>query len=427
MEDRNVEVEFVSGAAGSGKTFEMKRRIAEDPHFGILTSTTGVSAINLDTVTVHSKLGFYDTDSLLDAYTSGKLQRRLRALHSEGYRRLVIDEVSMLHARQLDTLYLAINEVNVGSTFAALDPPLGLVLTGDFCQLPPVKGEWAFKAQCWPDFAAHTTRLTKIWRQADVGFLEALNLARSGDGVETAACLKHLNCNFSLGLDLNFDGTTIVAKNAEVDRYNNIRMAAIKEEPIKLVNTRWGLQLSDWKNIPETLTVKPTALVMLLANNKDEAGGFVYVNGDLAHVSAVEDFGEFKLIAMTLLRGDKKVAVGQITRQNLSKQEPSESMIAQARLNGDRDPYFDEQRNRWVLGEVCYWPMRLGYASTVHKSQGLSLDRVQIDCRDGFFGANNLAYVALSRARTVAGMRVVGSPEILARRINLDSEVKDWL
>jgi ATP-dependent DNA helicase PIF1 len=428
-----VEVEFLTGPAGCGKTFEMKRRIAENPSYGILTATTGVAAVNLDTTTVHSRLGYYDTESLLDAYTSGKLHRRLRWLHGEGFHRLVIDEVSMLHARQLDILYQAVHECNEGGEAKPLDPPLGIVITGDFCQLPPVKGEWAFKAECWPEFAMSTTRMAKIWRQADAGFLEALNLARSGQGIEANTRFRELGCNFALGLDLNFDGTTIVSKNAEVDRYNKIRMMGIREEPIVLQNTRWGFQLSDWKNIPDQLVVKPTALVMLLANASVD-GCFIYVNGDLAHViereCAVEtdDLALYDYIKVELLRNGSVQSIGQLTRQNLSKQAPTDEMVDECQLLYDRAPYFDEKRKRWVLGEVCYWPMRLGYASTVHKSQGLSLDRVQIDCRDGFFGAPNLAYVALSRARTIAGMRIVANgPDMLARRINLDPEVKEWL
>jgi hypothetical protein len=433
MSDNIVPVEFLTGAAGTGKTFEIKRRIAENPKYGQLASTTGVSAINLDTVTVHSKLGFYDTESLKDNYVSGRLHRNLRALHADGKHRLVIDEVSMLHAEQLDTIYEAIRESNIGGEFKALDPPLGLVLTGDFCQLPPVKGTWAFKANCWGEFAERTMRLTKIWRQADPVFLEGLNLARSGQGAEAAEVFRKGGANFTLGLDLQFDGTTITAKNSEVDRYNTIRLNSIAHKPIVLQNTRWGIPISEWKNIPEVLVVKPTALVMLLTNSRDEAGEFVYANGDLAHIIEVMDIGEVPQqqplgLAVRLMRNDTEHVVFPIVRQNLSKNEPTDSQIAQCRLiPGGREPYFDEQRKRWVLGEVTYWPMRLGYASTVHKSQGLSLDRVQIDCRDHFFGANNLAYVALSRARSLEGMRIVGMPPLLAKRVNVDPEVRKWL
>jgi hypothetical protein len=427
MSDHPVPCEFLTGSAGSGKTFQIKQRIAEDPRYGLLSSTTGVSAINLDTTTVHSQLGFYDTESLKDRYASGALHRRLRALHADGYRNLVIDEISMLHAEQLDLIHQAILECNLGGEKEALTPPLGLVLTGDFCQLPPVKGRWAFKAECWEHFAGSTTRLTKIWRQADQGFLDALNLSRKGDGLSAAAMFKSLGTEFSPGLDLKLEGTTIVAKNDEVDRYNYMRLSAITHKPITLHNTRWGIQTSDWKNIPDVLTVKPTALVMLLANTRDEDGAFLYANGDLAHITEVVDNNVCTGLQVCLVRNGSYHFVPRIIRQNLTKQSPDALTITQCKAQGGREPYFDEEKKRWVLGEVHYWPMRLGYASTVHKSQGLSLDRVQLDIRNGFFGAANLAYVALSRARTIQGMRVVGDPAMLARRIKIDSEVKEWL
>jgi ATP-dependent exoDNAse (exonuclease V) alpha subunit len=89
-------------------------------------------------------------------------------------------------------------------------------------------------------------------------------------------------------------------------------------------------------------------------------------------------------------------------------------------------PFYSWKRDRWVIGGVTYFPMRLGYASTVHKTQGLTLDRVQIDIRGGFFSQPNMAYVALSRVRTPEGMRIVGSPDLLAKKIRSDPAVVGW-
>src|ERR1700757_2022074 len=192
-----VHTEFVTGAAGTGKSFMMKKRIEDAPGSAILCATTGVSAVNMDTVTINSVLSYFDTSSLIDKYIRGYLHQRLRKLAASTHQPLsiVIDEVSMMHAEQLDTIYKAVQEVNEGDESAApLDYPLGLVLTGDFAQLPPVKGRWAFQADCWPQFQAHINRLTKVWRQSDPGFLEAVNAARRGDGPATAAKLKSLGC-----------------------------------------------------------------------------------------------------------------------------------------------------------------------------------------------------------------------------------------
>ena len=441
--DNQVRTEFVTGPAGSGKSFRFKSMIEEDPGCAILCATTGVAAVNLDTVTVHSVLGFSNTDTLIDKYVRGYIHQKLRALaQTNRPRSIVIDEVSMLHAEQLDTIYNAISEVNQGDDrHEPLKYPLGLTLTGDFCQLPPVpdkkmvggklvnvKPRFAFEADCWPEFAANITRLTKIWRQSDPCFLLAVNAARRGEGEVAASQLRSLNAQFSLAVDLNFDGTTIVAKNAEADRFNSQRLLKLTTPSFALEARRWGQQSPDWKNIPDRTILKPGALVMLLANKKygGAATPFQYVNGDLAHVieynpcAQLTDWqGEYEAAAVlvTSVRTGETFWVESIVRENVTKDEPEQGTLAT----------YDEERKHWIIGTVEWFPMRLGYCATVHKSQGLSLDRIQIDCRDGFFGAPSMAYVALSRARTVSGMRIVGGPELLSRRIKFNPAVRDWL
>jgi ATP-dependent exoDNAse (exonuclease V) alpha subunit len=89
--------------------------------------------------------------------------------------------------------------------------------------------------------------------------------------------------------------------------------------------------------------------------------------------------------------------------------------------------YFDYEDGKWVIGEIYYYPLRLAYASTVHKSQGLTLDRVQIDFINQFFGQPSMAYVALSRVRTAEGLRLVGTPKLLEERCNVARKVLRWI
>jgi hypothetical protein len=211
---------FLTGAAGTGKTYHLRRQIDENPNWGLLTATTGIAAVNLGpgVTTINSALGYFDSDSLNDAYRSGWLERRLHSI-AQQYRYLVIDESSMLSGRQLDLIYQATTAANSYG-----ESPLSLFLTGDFCQLPPVSEPWAFEAECWPMFEANTTRLTKVERQSDPKFLEALTFLRSGRGAETAEIL-HSTGVFERHLDNDFAGTTILPTNAEVDGY----MATILE------------------------------------------------------------------------------------------------------------------------------------------------------------------------------------------------------
>lgn len=428
-----IPVEFVTGPAGTGKTFLQQQVIRNNPSHGILCATTGVAAINLGSITLNSILRFFDTESLEDAYVRGRLQS-IMALLSRDARNLIIDEVSMLDADQLDLIYSSAVEV---AKYRTVLRPLGLILTGDFCQLPPVNAKWAFQAKCWPAFERHLTRLTTNHRQADPTFISALNEARAGRGGAAAELLQDAGAHFANRLDIDFQGTTIVAKNTEVERFNRVALGRVTGEDIPISATRWGKQRGEWiwkaakqTGIPDHSTVRINSLVMILANNPPE---FTYVNGDLGYVRGYEN-GEF---IIELLRNKSTVRVGKIERTLTQRNPPDHEVViprgvAEAMSLYQKNkplglPYYDHERHNWVIGSVTYFPLRAGYAVTVHKSQGLTLDRVQIDCREFFFGSPNMAYVALSRVRTPEGLHIVSPPEILARRIQVAPEVERWI
>jgi ATP-dependent DNA helicase PIF1 len=429
-----IPVQFITGSAGTGKTFRQQQLIAADPAYGILCATTGVAAINLGSITLNSILRYFDTESLEDAFVSGRLNTILAQLAREK-RNLVIDEVSMLDADQLDLIYEAAIQV---SKYRTLRHPLGIVLTGDFCQLPPVNAKWAFEAQCWPAFARHTTRLTQSYRQVDLKFIEALNHARAGRGASAAEMLYKSGVNFTNRLDTDFQGTTIVAKNSEVERYNRIALARVKGADIPIQATRWGKQRSEWiwkearqTGIPDRATIRVNSLVMILANDPPT---FSFVNGDLGYVRDYDAANEQFVIE--LLRNKALVRVGRIERTLAQRRAPAdfsdpwskEEAEEVARKNRPQElPYYDWEKRQWILGSITYYPLRAGYAVTVHKAQGLTLDRVQIDCREHFFGSPNMAYVALSRVRTPGGLYIVSPPEILSKRIKVAPEVAQWI
>jgi hypothetical protein len=142
-------------------------------------------------------------------------------------------------------------------------------------------------------------------------------------------------------------------------------------------------------------------------------------------------------IFVRLKRTGKVVAITRITRRNTQPEAPVNGMKPpvderhafemELRARQTGKAFYSWSEGKWVVGEITYFPLRLGYATTVHKSQGLTLDHVQIDCRDDFFGAPNMAYVALSRCRRPEGLRIVGTPELLAKRIRVAPEVMRWL
>ncbi len=528
--------EFLTGGAGTGKTHEIKRRMEEyanahpntDRAYGILAATTGIAAINLggDTTTINSVLRFFDTDSLEDAFNQGKLQQALKEV-SRKADNLIIDEISMMHARQLDIIWDALVEINQHEEVKERGG-LGLIITGDFCQLPPVpekdsktgksiEAKYVFEALCWKHFHQNITKLTKVWRQDDNEFIKALGYARGGDGTNCAMVLKnHKGVSWNEEIETNYDGTTIFSKNVEVDRLNQTRLRNLlhsNRKQFTVKSFRWGKQRGEWKNIPEVLECCEDAYVMILSNDSKQ-NGFRYANGTTGYIKTytpsrdeqeikkqIEDLGDDEVnldveeehtpntFTIRLKANNTEVEIGKICRQVTSKQHPDNlhkpeylsykefkeehdcdydederrlecscdngylcdylwstakqckfvyetkylAKMTEEHLPKDKEgkriwtTYYDYAEGRWVIGEIYYFPLRLAYASTVHKSQGLTLDKVQIDFVNAFFGQPSMAYVALSRVRSAEGLRIVGSPKLLEERCNVSRKVIKWI
>src|SRR5215472_3530138 len=278
-EEREPPCEFITGVAGSGKTFMVKKAVQDDPTYGVLSSTTGVSAVNLGAITVHSLLRYSTTQVLRDIWLQGRLTRTLHGI-AKRVRRLMIDEISMGSAQQLDIFYRAAKEVN---RYSDITEPFGITLVGDLLQLPPVNEPWCFKAECWPEFANNTTRLTKSYRQEEPEFVNALNLVRAGKGAEGAELLTKLGAKWESQIDTEFDGTSIFSMNDKVNRFNQIGLERVKGRQFIIESRRWGQQQHEWGfnhrhkewGIPPLGRLKIGAYVMVLSNAQD----FHYVNG----------------------------------------------------------------------------------------------------------------------------------------------------
>lgn len=426
---------YLCGPAGTGKT-TLARAIVDQHDGTVLAATTGIAAVNLgEGTTINALLGYFDTASLVEAYTSGYLHVRLRKLYKAGVTRILLDEVSMLDAVQLTCLTRALQEIaerrspdmetnDLMADSGVTDTPIALTLIGDFAQLPPVKCDFAFQSPVWPQYAAAAHTLTRIWRQTDPGFLTALQAARRGEADPVCA---YFAGRLATTLDLQFPGPTLFATNDEVARYNQLRLDQLPTPTITFASSRWGKAPGEWKQIPETVDLKVGALVMLLANVRyPDSEALLYANGDLGTITDIQVSGS--RVYVRLHRTEQEVCVDWVTRDHKVPLEPGRVSQLKAAGEADRIIRSPSGKAQWErVGQITYLPIRLAWGTTVHKSQGLSLDAVQVNTRAGFFRTPGLLYVALSRCRTAEGLRLIGSVDGLRARCVVDARVRGWL
>ena len=462
----------ISGTAGVGKTLVAQQIVKQHPGT-VLAATTGIASVNLgEGTTINALLKYFDTPSLLDAFEHGALQARINSLRRAGVRRILIDEKSMMSGEQLTMINRAVRECNEGGVYALEDvgagggdvgdeddsgkgkrrnkdlPPLGITLVGDFGQLPPVPDEdpktgkkkpiqYAFDSKEWPLYAEHTTTLTTIYRQDAQDFIAALHAVRKAD--VQAAVNFFTAPKFERAIDQDFNGTTIFAKNISVDRHNMLMLDKLVGAPLAVTAWHDRKQRGDWKQIPETLRLKEGALVMILANKRDymdehdTLGTIRYANGDLGILlGADEGTGDWYV---TLHRTGETVRVEPVTRENTIPLEVGRRKAMKEAFEADPPEgaapmslITDDGKGRMeIVGKISYMPLRAAYGCTVHKTQGLTLDNVQVNIRDWMFKTPGMLFVALSRARTAEGLRIVGDQRGFIERCRIEPRVQPWL
>ena len=376
---RNV---FLTGMAGTGKSTLLRGLIEERGSAVTITAATGIAALNVGGVTVHRWSGMMlgprsDQD---DEEYFRQLQHDHRFSVRAGFDRvrdcemLVIDEISMLSGRTLQFLDFLCRRLR------RCDEPLGgiqIVATGDFLQLPPVRKnpavpyDWAFLTQAWRDAAFAVIHLTKIHRQEEPDFTRALSAFRQGAirGAD-AGVLHRRVVSFP---DANI--TRLYTHNVQVDKWNAYRLGELPGEEV-ILDARLSGPDSQQQFLcnnlltPQQLVLKPGARVMFTVNNA-EVG---YVNGQVGVVGAV--------------------AAGRV----IVATEGST-------LDVPRFTWRYDERDK-TSAAFTQFPLRLSYALTIHKAQGLTLDSAYVDVRAA--REPGQAYVALSRVRTLAGLHLKG-------------------
>lgn len=375
---------FLTGMAGTGKSTTLRAFIRDSIKRVDVTAPTGVAALNVGGMTIHrfcgmmlgpqpgqSNEGYYEV-----------LRRDPRKSILAGFNRvrrcevLVIDEVSMLPGRQLDFVEFLFRRLR------GRDEAFGgcqVIATGDFLQLPPVRTkdsepyDWAFQSGAWEVAEFKTISLEIVRRQDEPAFVRALSEFRVGHvWGDTARLLQSRVRSFPpAGMPRLF------THNVQVDKWNSFQLSELPGEETILEAQQTGPEHQReflTKNLltPATLLLKPGAMVMFTVN-KNESGRRdpLFVNGQMGIVEEIQPEA-----VMVKSRGDV-LRVEPFTWRYDSN-DPEAATFAQ-------------------------FPLRLAWAMTIHKSQGLTLDSAYLDIRAA--REPGQAYVAVSRVRTLAGLQ----------------------
>ena len=372
---RNV---FLTGAAGSGKTHVLREYIAYlkdlDANIGI-TASTGIAATHMGGTTIHSWSGIGIRDSLSKSEIKEIAEKRQVRKTVQDASVLIIDEISMLHHFRLDLIDSVIREVkNCNESFGGMQ----VVFCGDFFQLPPVRKAggpetlFAYHSETWKNLNLKICYLSEQHRQNDLDYLKILNAVRessvSEEIIETLKTRFHQN--------IPTEPTKLYSHNRDVNSENENELNKIPGKTFEYEMREMGRQ-SIIKSLkksclaPETLKLKVGAKVMFVKNNFEQG----YVNGTLGTVI--------------------KCGYEEITVQTFSGKT----------IDVERETWVIEEDGK-IKAEINQYPLRLAWAITVHKSQGMSLDSALIDLSRSF--ERGMGYVALSRVRSLEGLFLKG-------------------
>jgi len=387
---------FVTGSAGTGKTYLLefaKRVLAElyDPLSVFVTASTGIAACALKGRTLHSFAGVGLGDKPAPVLASRISDRE----NSEALKRwksaraLIIDEISMIDGDLFDKLdYIARDIRRNKRVFGGLQ----LVVTGDFFQLPPVKPvnprkEFAFEAKCWNKCFDMQIELKEVFRQADREFVGMLNEIRKGwCSPNTKVRLSY--CTGPLSWTHGIAPTRLFPKKFDVRQENDMELIALNKEIIPFTARDTGAKKHLVNNgvAPKELYLCEGAQVVLIWNLDVEIG---LVNGARGVVTG------FTCSEMRESRDVSPRGLWPVVRFDCLETEQVLRPVA-----------WEVHEGKELVASRRQVPLILAWALSVHKCQGMTLDRVQTDLSNAF--ECGMVYVALSRVRNLKGLQLTG-------------------
>lgn len=409
---------FLTGDAGTGKTTVIQLFIDEAEKKGksvLVTATTGIAADNIGygAMTVHRALNI---DIKFERYKNKEIKDRVDILKEADI--LIIDEISMC---RFDLFDMIAKTVLFENEQRAIDRilygedknDLQVIVIGDFYQLPPVissndrdtlvkmygldystsgkyKNGYAFMSRYWKDMQFEYLKLDQVCRQSDEGFKYVLNDIKYGENVrKSIEYLKSNSSNKPIP-----EAAFLVGTNAEADRINQNQMNKLNKQTERTFEAliEGDLSSSDISNISfakESLTVNIGAKIMITVNDPD----FEYVNGTMGVITDIVDSIEDTYLKIRTDKG-RNIRLGRYKRD-------IEHQVVKTVKSKKSDLYGEEKIVREKVGSFTQFPVKLAWAISIHKSQGQTFEKINIDPK--CWGPGQF-YVAVSRAKSVKGI-----------------------